>query len=762
MALTLDDKKKKARLNRSRALMSKINIIKAKYGSESPPIESQNDQDVFNSKMLFGQTGNENINWAMPGPEGLMRMYYRIIRNLNGTIRDNMVAYGTTDAKSSSLNQAARWLTKGQGYLSAYFKSGKTDLQKMEGMQGKWNMSGTGFTDNIWRPNTWDLPPGYVYNLPHDTNCVEDLLKGIRTTCPTCKGTGTITSFIFQVTCPTCDGDKTIVQTDGIVTILGTKSPLGAKSCRSDNFSRSRYIKKGIMGERFTDIAPYDETYHPGSSGGGGGGEDGEAEEPTPSYYSYTFGNGTYDYLESKDTLPIANVRLDYWNPAIASKVDSILNLLSDCLTFIQYTKVSNFTYMMNKKCIPGYSTQYSMQNQTINDLTGLVTRINNFKSFMNSHGGMTSSTTPSQYRSEINSQLDTFANDVNFIVSAVPNIVSQLEGSLGSPTTKNTLRYLRAETIKMIIDMNEGSRTVMEGIGLATTTMQSTVEKAEKEFELYDMATNEWIPTPEIVGIEQHMGLNKETFELEVDGYVVAWFGQDHCTAYDVWKSFDYDKDTGIGTWVKILPPGSTYTSQNIDINSGKVVSYIIYLDIDKTSGKSPYYKVKAYDNGGSGEYARTAATSLTSDPMSGEDFPVGGDQPAAAEVIPPPERIPQSELTSVRMPGGIYKWPTMLTGANAKDFERRIFESEVDYDKWGSNLTVYKNGLLVEQGEDQEYICLDNRRIQFHESVAEEDEIIIHVFFNIAEVLKEFEEGGSPGYSLQITLTFSTSHAQ
>ena len=755
MALTLDDKKKKARLNRSRALMSKINIIKAKYGSESPPIESQNDQDVFNSKMLFGQTGNENINWAMPGPEGLMRMYYRIIRNLNGTIRDNMVANGTTDAKSSSLNQAARWLTKGQGYLSAYFKSGKTDLQKMEGMQGKWNMSGTGFTDNIWRPNSWDLPPGFVYKLPHDTNCVEDLLKGIRTTCPTCKGTGTITSFIFQVTCPTCDGDKTIVQTDGIVTILGTKSPLGAKSCRSDNFSRSRYIKKGIMGERFTDIAPYDETYHPGSSGGGGG-EDGEAEEPTPSYYSYTFGNGTYDYLESKDTLPIANVRLDYWNPAIASKVDSILNLLSDCLTFIQYTKVSNFTYMMNKKCIPGYSTQYSMQNQTINDLTGLVTRINNFKSFMNSHGGMTSSTTPSQYRSEINSQLDTFANDVNFIVSAVPNIVSQLEGSLGSPTTKNTLRYLRAETIKMIIDMNEGSRTVMEGIGLATTTMQSTVEKAEKEFELYDMATNEWIPTPEIVGIEQHMGLNKETFELEVDGYVVAWFGQDHCTAYDVWKSFDYDKDTGIGTWVKILPPGSTYTSQNIDINSGKVVSYIIDLDIDKTSGKSPYYKVKAYDNGGSGEYARTAATSLTSDPMSGEDFPVGGDQPAAAEVIPPPERIPQSELTSVRMPGGIYKWPTMLTGANAKDFERRIFESEVDYDKWGSNLTVYKNGLLVEQGEDQEYICLDNRRIQFHESVAEEDEIIIHVFFNIAEVLKEFEEGGSPGYSLQITLPY------
>lgn len=749
MALTIEDKKSKSRLNRSRALMSKINIIKAKYGSDSPPIESQNDQDVFNSKMLFGQTGNENINWSMPGPEGLMRMYYRIIRNLNGTIRDNMVANGSTDARTSSLNQAAKWLTAGQGYLSTYFKSGKTDIKKMEGMQGKWNMSGTGFTDNIWRPNSWDVPPGYIYNLPHDTNCVQDLLSGIRITCPTCKGTGTITIsgfFDFPIECPTCDGERTIVQSDGLVTILGTKSPLGQRTV--SDFVRKNHIKKGIMGERFTDVAPYSSSSHTS-----GGGEDGGESETT---YTYTFGNGTYDYLETKTALPQASINLDYWNPAIASKLDSMLNLLSDCITFTQYTKISNFTYIMNKSCIPGYSSQYSLQNQLINDLTGVVTRINNFKVFMNARGGMTSSSTPSQYRAEINSQLDVLSSDISYISSMITNLVNQFEASLGAPTTKRTLRYLRAECIKMIIDMNEGSRTVLEGIGMATTTMQTSVEKAEKEFELYDMGTNEWVPTPEIVGIEQHMGLNKETFELEVDGFVVAWYGQDHCTSYDVWKSFDYDKDTGVGTWVKILPPGSTYTSQNIDINSGKVVSYIIDLDIDTSSGKSPYYKVKAYDNGGSGEYARTAATSLTSPPMSGEDFPVGGDQQAAAEVVPPPERVPQSELTSVRMPGGIYKWPTMLTGYDAQDFERRIFESEVDYDKWGSNLTVYKNGLLVEQGDDQEYSCLDNRRIQFHESVAEEDEIIIHVFFNIAEVLKEFEEGGSPGYSLQITLPF------
>jgi len=716
MAISLEDKKTKARLDRSRALMSKINIIRAKYGSTAPAIESQDDQDTYNSKMLFGQSGSESINFSMPGPEGIVRMYYRIIQNLIGTVRDNNVSNGTADAKSSSITRAAQLITKGAGNLSAYFVNGPTDENRFNGMRGIWNYSGTAFTNNIWLPDSWSVPPGFVYTPPHDSTCIKDV----------------ITSTIA---------------------ILGARSSLGVKSSQglfSGPLTRAQLINQNtIMGERFTDISPYSLASFIGGEGGG------------LISFSYTYGNGVWDKDEnySNRLPPGISINPNYWNASIGTLIDRIIAKLSDSISVLNYSKVSNFTYIMNKKCIPGYTTQYSTQNAIITNLSNCINILNDFKSYMSTRGGISSSSTPSQYREQINAYLtDSVFPSISYISSQASAIAAQCESLLGGPTSKGTLKWLRAECVKALIDINGGSRINMIGMDNASETISKSSEKAESEFELYEMNSTEWIPTPQIVGVNQHFGFDRATMSLVVDGFIVAWWGQDHCTSYDVWKSFDYDRNTGTGSWMKILAPGNSFTSQDIDINVGKVITYIIDKDIDKTSGKSPFYKVKAYDNGGEGEYVRTPATSLVCDPMSGEDFPVGGDSPAAVEIVPPPAKVNNSPLTSVRMPGGIYKWPTMLKGSNAKDFERRVFESEVDFDNWGSNLTVYHNGLEVELGPGHEYELVDNRRISFYESIPEEDNIIIHVFFNISELLKDFEQnGGSPSFTgLQLALPY------
>ena len=725
MAVTLADKKDKAKLDRSRAIMSKINIIRAKYGSTAPAIEGQTDIDLYNSKMLFGQSGSEAINYSMPGPEGIVRMYYNIIRDLTGVVRDNMCSNGTSDAKSSSITQAAQLVTNGAGNLSAYYANGPSDYEKFNGMRGIWNYSGTPFNDNIWRPDQWSLPPGFVYTFPHDSSCVIDLITTISSS------------------------------------ILGSKSPLGIRTpvatgifgLGGGTFTRAQLINENtLLGERFTDICPYT------SSGGGGGGGSGGGGGFS---YSYTYGNGTWDKDENYGGRlpPGISINPDYWNPAIATYISAVLAKLSSCKQMLNFAQVSNFTYVMNKKCIPGYTTQYAPQKILIGTLDSLMSAINGLTTFMSTRGGIGASSTPTLYRSQINDYLvDTFGPTVSSISAQCSAAAAQCESWLGGPTTKVTLRWLRAECVKALLDINGGSRINVIGMDSAGITMSKASEKAESEFELYDMTPDQWIPTPQIVGVNQHFGFNRTTMSLEVDGFIVAWYGQDHCTSYDVWKSFDYDRNTGVGSWAKILSPGNSYTSQDIDINAGKVITYIIDKDIDKTSGKSPFYKVKAYDNGGDGEYVRTPATSLVCDPMSGDDFPVGGDSPAAVEIVPPPAKVNNSPLTSVRMPGGIYKWPTMLKGSNAKDFERRVFESEVDFDNWGSNLTVYHNGLEVELGPGHEYELVDNRRISFYESIPEEDSIIIHVFFNLSELLKDFEQnGGSPAFSgLQVALPY------
>ena len=113
-------------------------------------------------------------------------------------------------------------------------------------------------------------------------------------------------------------------------------------------------------------------------------------------------------------------------------------------------------------------------------------------------------------------------------------------------------------------------------------------------------------IVTPIIGGIETHLSLdqdqfledgvteNENYFTMVADGLIVAWEEVAHATSYNLYKSNDYDSTTEQGTWEAIIPSGQSYTVENIDINTGKVLSYYIDYDVDFDAEENPYYKVK------------------------------------------------------------------------------------------------------------------------------------------------------------------------
>ena len=97
---------------------------------------------------------------------------------------------------------------------------------------------------------------------------------------------------------------------------------------------------------------------------------------------------------------------------------------------------------------------------------------------------------------------------------------------------------------------------------------------------------------TPIIGGIETHLALDTEQYldedetivnenymEMIQDGYIIAWEEVAHASAYTVYRSKDYDPITEQGNWEPLIPSGQNFTVENIDLNTGKVLSYYIEL---------------------------------------------------------------------------------------------------------------------------------------------------------------------------------------
>lgn len=683
MALTVDEMKEKVKKKRSQAITGLINVIKTRDGSTSPPIEGQKDVDDFNLSMLFGASQNENIDWNNPGVEGLIRIYYHIIKEINGTDRDNIITNtNTSNTVNSSLNVAANKLLDGSFADSGFFKNVNN--------KPVFDTSSNSFTSNRESPN-------------------DDYSTSIR-----------------QIV-------------DDIILDLGNKSSLGPHSITTSNSQAwENYIHDSIMGHRWSDVYP--EAFIPGDPIYG----DHDSDPLTPDEIigyeddDYVFGNGNYDKDDTiNPSQKPSNWELidhaDYWSDTIETNLSNLVSDLTSLITYIQYSKTSNEDYFTNPNVILGRdeSPQFNTQDGWISTIQGVIDNsqlildeLSNYPSYSNSNGEFTQASR----RSIMNSLVENLKSSISGFDNYLDSIVSTLQGEFGSVSDPNTLRGLRFLWVKNIIDPNDGSKTSLNGLGTAIDVMESNISKAESEFGLYGLGPSEWIPTPNIAGIEAYYLPNTTTLELEPVGYLLAWEGQDHVTGYNVEKSTDWDGNTG--TFSLILPTGNSYTVEEIDANTGRVLTYYIDEDVDILGGEKPYYRVKAFDNGGSGDSSRTAAQSATGDPKNVDDFPGGGETvPAIPGAEPTPDPITVPEIPDT-VPEGTLIWTTILERDDAIDVDHKQYQSEVPFDSSGTNLVVYVNGELRNRGSGEDYTIIDYTTIEFNSPIQTGDEITMNVF--------------------------------
>lgn len=784
---TVKEKILAAKINRSRAIGNKTNILYTKDGSDAPPIESEKEKNYSNMQLLFGKSGNENIDWDSPGVEGIIRMYYEISYQLVGTQRNNILKAGYNDGNNKSHNttirsgveEAAKLLADGNGIEAGFYigrpslpgeindASGqaKIDLTMAagKGRVGEFQVKMTDgwpplaskigepetsstFRDNRDKYTYFDgngTPPGFKSKYPDQATCIETLARDC-------------------------------------IRIIGQRSPIGQKGMYSDE-SDSEILPKSwsvllaeghvhdsMLGYRLTDIypetiiskqettpAPDDGSGDSGDPGGSGDSEGGG--ETTTTWKEYTYGDGTYDqqqqltsgssggFLGSTTFGPPSGFdesKFDYWNPALNTKLGQIKSKLDTIRFYIDKSKVSDDTYLINPAIPPGFNEAWALQNKWHQKANQIQSIVDSFLDDIAPYysGGGTSSSSGRNY---LNSRLDQFKNDLNSIISIVTTWGSIIDNNstngdfmvnspiFGDEANAQTLWGLRFMAIKMILDGMDGSRTTMHGVDTAIGMMKKKLEKAEAELAMYGSPTSEWIVEPDVLGIEPYYTLNQTTYEMEVAGFIVVYLGQDHCTGYDIMKSLDYDPNTEQGTWELIMPPGQSHTVEERDGNTGKVLMY--YIDYDISIDALPYYKVKAYDSGGSGEYARTPAQSLWGKPKNPEDI----EAPESANISKSSQYDPKEPVkvrgTPSEIPPNTLAWTTTLNGTEANDLSRREFKSEVPFDSIASNLMVFVNEKfknIDRPNKEGDYIMVDTYRIRFHTPVNPDDEINLHVF--------------------------------
>jgi len=493
------------------------------------------------------------------------------------------------------------------------------------------------------------------------------------------------------------------------------------------------------------------------------------------SNFKTTLINSTIKFHSSTDLIDLSNCLLsasqsfveiqppsgyswgfDFWDSNIDVNLNTIINNINDIINFINFTKITNYTYIVNHKIIPGIDPVYNpkdpnsnigsswnLQNDWINQLIAIKDRINQSLELIQQNKE-TNNKTKTESRNIIN-------NEILQIKSLIPmwqnqcinlaNTINNIFGDISNPLTLYGHRFL---WIRTLIHPSEGSLTAVNSTEMAIDFMNKKLKKSEEELYMFGITEESFIPIPIIVGVEPYPVLNQATFEMEIGGWLVAWAGQEHCIGYDVWKSDDYDPSTKIGTWKKIEASNTQYTISDINTNNGKVFTYIIDsnvdpipADIDPSMITHPYYKVKAYDyNGGTGDYARKNASSDECDPMNPAAFPFGGQQQSSGPRKTPTTKIIQDADSSLIPPNTLF-WVTNFKGSEASDFERKIFRSEAPFDSIASNLIVFVDGRFKNKGLEiigGDYELIDTYTIRFHQSIQELSEV------NLVVALRSF----------------------
>lgn len=761
MAQSLEKNIEAAKLSRSQAIMQKVNVLYSRDGSDAPPIESLKEKDEFNEKLFFGKSGDENIDWNSPGIEGIIRMYYEIIYKITGKVRNNIIFADYNDELSSdhnttsrsSLQESAEALSNGIAFESGFF-IGWEGLQSDISSSGGRTKTRLNKVLNMGRQGDFDVPmtegwPALASALgrPNTSSTFTHNRDKVGGEWP--EGVEDCVVFI-------CDRIKELIGDER--SPLGIKGYFDQKQTLQTLTDLGHIISDTVLGRRFIDVSPestlverYDYS-NPDTKYSYGNGVYDSSEDLSQYNEVYGEDDGTYyedeygrDWRKFDNVLDGIEDYLDYWNPEISTLLNRLLELFTEIKQYINYTKIQDDTYLINPEIPPGKDVAWSMQNSWIDEIENAEEIISSFLEDLNQYysGGETTSQAGRIY---LNSRIDSFRAEIESVKNSVGglgqaiddntsssmyNIDSPIFGSVEDPKTLYGLRFM---AVRMILDSIDGSKTAVESIGSAVAMMDKKIKKAEEELEMYGLDHDEWIYTPQVVGIEPHYRLNQATYEMEVAGVFVVFAGQDNCTAYDVERSLDYDPSSGSGSWTLLIPPGQTHSQESRDANTNKVLSY--YLDDSIDPQLKPYYRVKAYDNGQGEkplpEYSRVATESLWSDPRNTDDI----EEPTYVAESPkktydPKEPVRVNAATSV--PPNTLAWTTNWRGNEAEDVDRTIFSSEVPFDSIGSNLMVFVGERFKapdKNGETNDYQLLDTYKIQFHDSIDSNEEVNLHVF--------------------------------
>ena len=723
MAISIEEKKRKIKETRSRAVQQKINLLWARDGSTSPEIESSSEEDDFNLSQLFGGSKSSQIDWTQLGVEGLIRCYYEIIYKINGKVRNNPItnnrenpnggAAQNTAYQRSDLTTTAEQVMSGTAYKSGYFVGNAAGFEgkaesgitiNQQAAKGEYDYTSSTFLDNRDKV----LIGGSYSYPPNDTN-------------------------------------QTIGKINDALSIIGDKSPLGPITGEIEEGgsapSYTTIIPDTILGNRFADVINY-------SSTSGGYGTEGEWQNG-----SYSFGNGSYDF---ENNLTIAQdqatggtrppgyqyIHRDYYDSNLDTLLQDIKNKLQEVWQFIEYTKVNYDNFFMNPSVIPGRDDNWSQQVGWQASITNMISIID---TYLTDKVG--------KNRLELDALIIGLKTSLNNIITTLSTMASQIDTVFGNDVSDaSTLYGFRTLWIKNLIDVqNGGSKITLVSIGSSIEDADKKIAQTEESFGIIGVTLKEdsfstqkyWdkgIATPIIGGIETHMSLdqrqylddeqtivNEDYLQMIPDGLILAWEETAHATAYTVYKSNDYDPISGTGTWIALIPSGQTYTIENIDINTGKVLSYYIDYDVDFEAEENPYYKVQAFDIGqkATNNWWWYGATSEISDAKSADDFI---STPSSGTNIPgmsgPPPARPDE------LPDYLFKYATIKLGSQSTDSPiNKTYKSDVEFDSIGSNLEVFVNGVLKHKTDD--YIILNSTDIQFLTPTNPTDKITLIVYF-------------------------------
>ena len=449
----------------------------------------------------------------------------------------------------------------------------------------------------------------------------------------------------------------------------------------------------------------------------------------------------------------------DFYDATLDSDLSAIKTMLQDLWQFIEYTKVNYDNFFMNINVIPGRADNWQIQNNWQASIAPFIQIIDNY---------LLSKSTAN--RSDLDNFIITLKNDLPVLKIQLESIATTADAIFGSPTDAATLYGFRMILIKNLIDIqNGGSKVTLMSMAGSIEDAEKKIAQSEENFGIIGVILKDessfstqkyWdggIVTPIIGGIETHLALdqrqfldddetieNENYFQMVPDGLIVAWEETAHATAYNVYKSNNYNPATQTGTWTPLIPSGQKFTNENIDINTGKVLSYFIDYDVDFEAEEMPYYKVQTFDTGKklSNGYWWYGAKSDISLPMSASDFtstPSSGVNIPGQSGSPGYGGSPGSPDTGVspprpdELPDYVFKYTTIKMGGEAADSPvNRIYRSDVAFDTIGSNLEVFVDGMIRLRGSGvNDYVLLDFTGIQFTNPINSNSKVTMIVYF-------------------------------